>query len=168
MLVSSGTGVASTARPSGSKNRAPARCHRAGQSRNVDLQWQQKVRQFGPGDAPPGHGGTEDLAQGHGPGRSGPPRAAAPRSLLARAWSTAMPRVRNEGPKGPFRAITRAITPGQSGVFTVTRGRSTQEHARPSKQQNRRSEAPDLRFLWWPGAGSNRRPSDFQSDARTN
>jgi hypothetical protein len=22
--------------------------------------------------------------------------------------------------------------------------------------------------LWWPGAGSNRRPSDFQSDARTN
>jgi Glycosyl transferase family 2 len=26
----------------------------------------------------------------------------------------------------------------------------------------------DLRFRWWPGAGSNRRPSDFQSDARTN
>jgi hypothetical protein len=23
-------------------------------------------------------------------------------------------------------------------------------------------------LLWWPGAGSNRRPSDFQSDARTN
>ena len=23
-------------------------------------------------------------------------------------------------------------------------------------------------FGWWPGAGSNRRPSDFQSDARTN
>ena len=22
--------------------------------------------------------------------------------------------------------------------------------------------------IWWPGAGSNRRPSDFQSDARTN
>ena len=27
---------------------------------------------------------------------------------------------------------------------------------------------PDLRLRWWPGAGSNRRPSDFQSDARTN
>ena len=26
----------------------------------------------------------------------------------------------------------------------------------------------DLGFCWWPGAGSNRRPSDFQSDARTN
>jgi hypothetical protein len=25
-----------------------------------------------------------------------------------------------------------------------------------------------LQRLWWPGAGSNRRPSDFQSDARTN
>ena len=26
----------------------------------------------------------------------------------------------------------------------------------------------DLRFLWWAGAGSNRRPSTFQADARTN
>ena len=23
-------------------------------------------------------------------------------------------------------------------------------------------------FVWWPGAGSNRRPSTFQADARTN
>ena len=32
------------------------------------------------------------------------------------------------------------------------------------KTQSRRSEAPDLRLRWWPGAGSNRRPSDFQSE----
>jgi hypothetical protein len=30
--------------------------------------------------------------------------------------------------------------------------------------QTRRSQAYDLRFLWWPGAGSNRRPSDFQAE----
>ena len=30
------------------------------------------------------------------------------------------------------------------------------------------AQACDLGFFWWPGAGSNRRPSDFQSDARTN
>ena len=34
----------------------------------------------------------------------------------------------------------------------------------PPERQNRRSEAPDLRFSWWPGAGSNRRPSDFQGE----
>ena len=38
----------------------------------------------------------------------------------------------------------------------------------------RRARSPQVRefltcgFVWWPGAGSNRRPSDFQSDARTN
>jgi hypothetical protein len=36
--------------------------------------------------------------------------------------------------------------------------------AGPSEAQTRRPQACDLRFLWWPGAGSNRRPSDFQSE----
>lgn len=30
------------------------------------------------------------------------------------------------------------------------------------------AQGADQRFCEWPGAGSNRRPSDFQSDARTN
>jgi hypothetical protein len=34
----------------------------------------------------------------------------------------------------------------------------------PPDRQSRRSEAPDLRIPWWPGAGSNRRPSDFQAE----
>jgi len=47
------------------------------------------------------------------------------------------------------------------------------EAANPKLQQagkcsNRRPGDPDLRLRWWPGAGSNRRPTDFQSVARTN
>ena len=59
-------------------------------------------------------------------------------------------------------AITRAITPGQSGVFTVTRGRSRERKPFLQKRETAGQTRSDLRFLWWPGAGSNRRTSDFQ------
>ena len=74
-----------------------------------------------------------------------------------------------EGPAdGAVRAITRAITPGQSGVITVTRGRSMEGNAARRRDKTAGQRVSDLRWEWWPGAGSNRRPSDFQSDARTN
>src|SRR5665647_2283981 len=67
----------------------------------------------------------------------------------------------------PFRAITRAITPGQPGAVTVTRGQSTEGNVVLWRDQTAGQTRSDLRFVWWPGAGSNRRPSDFQSEFRT-
>jgi len=40
----------------------------------------------------------------------------------------------------------------------------TRADASRSDAQTRRSQAYDLLFQWWPGAGSNRRPSDFQAE----
>src|ERR1035437_945419 len=68
-------------------------------------------------------------------------------------------------PTGLLRAITRAITPGQSGVITVTRGQSTESDAVHRKHKTAGQRVSDLRWEWWPGAGSNRRPSDFTSDS---
>ena len=62
-----------------------------------------------------------------------------------------------------FRAITRAITHGQPGGFMVTHGRSTDGNAIHRRDKTAAQKGSDLRFLWWPGAGSNRRPSDFQT-----
>ena len=68
------------------------------------------------------------------------------------------------GVKGPFRAITRAITPGQSGAIMVTHGHSTEGHPGLRRDKTAGQTRSDLRLRWWPGAGSNRRPSDFQAD----
>jgi hypothetical protein len=40
--------------------------------------------------------------------------------------------------------------------------------AQPKPSAGEAAAEPKPRKRWWPGAGSNRRPSDFQSDARTN
>jgi hypothetical protein len=64
----------------------------------------------------------------------------------------------------PFRAIARAITPGQPGAVTVTRGQSTEGNVVLWRDKTAGQTWSDLRFVWWPGAGSNRRPSDFQSE----
>jgi hypothetical protein len=53
----------------------------------------------------------------------------------------------------------------------VSAGQSRRLTARCHSLENDKTagqEPLDLRLSWWPGAGSNRRPSDFQSDARTN
>jgi len=64
-----------------------------------------------------------------------------------------------------LRAITRAITHGQSGGFTVTRGRSTEGNLGRRRDKTAGQRVSDVRLRWWPGAGSNRRPSDFTSDS---
>ena len=64
----------------------------------------------------------------------------------------------NRGPRAACRPGHRSC-PGRRSAWTAARA----ENDKTAGQ--RRS---DLRFRWWPGAGSNRRPSDFQSDARTN
>ena len=53
---------------------------------------------------------------------------------------------------------------------TLDDDRTTTERGRPPPARNDEAAARDvgLRLFRWPGAGSNRRPSDFQSDARTN
>jgi len=62
-----------------------------------------------------------------------------------------------------FRAITRAITHGQTGIFTATRGRSPDGGVARWTDKTAGQTRSDLRWEWWPGAGSNRRPSDFQA-----
>ena len=71
----------------------------------------------------------------------------------------------------------RASRVGQR-AWTSSRRRSSERSSGPLladllARRRRKTTRPagqrcDLRFWWWPGAGSNRRPSDFQSDARTN
>jgi hypothetical protein len=64
-----------------------------------------------------------------------------------------------------FGSKFRAITPGQpGGIHGHSRLVNGMQRAH-LETQRRRSEAPDLRLSWWPGAGSNRRPSDFQEEA---
>ena len=63
---------------------------------------------------------------------------------------------------GAVRAITRAITPGQPTVITVTRGQSKEGDSVHRRDKTAGQRVSDLRWEWWPGAGSNRRPSDFQ------
>jgi hypothetical protein len=53
-------------------------------------------------------------------------------------------------------------------VSTATLGLSTGGSSVQRKHETAGQRGYDLRWEWWPGAGSNRRPSDFQSDARTN
>src|SRR5680860_84846 len=65
-----------------------------------------------------------------------------------------------------FRAITRVITPGQPGGFTVTHGQSTRGNPSHPTDKTAGQTRSDLRWKWWPGAGSNRRPSDFQDFER--
>jgi hypothetical protein len=56
---------------------------------------------------------------------------------------------------------------GQSTVNRVLGGRSTPSPALARDAQNRRSRACNLRFWWWPGAGPNRRPSDFTAECQS-
>ena len=65
----------------------------------------------------------------------------------------------------PLRAITHAITHGQPGGFMVTHGRSPEGDTVRQKGKTAGQTVSDLRWKWWPGAGSNRRPSDFTSDS---
>jgi hypothetical protein len=55
--------------------------------------------------------------------------------------------------------ISRRIgaSAGQSRLLTARRHSLEKDKAAGQKP-------PDLRLWWWPGAGSNRRPSDFQSE----
>ena len=91
--------------------------------------------------------------------------------------------MRNRGPRAVPTPPGSWISTGQSFRFEVpcdiscdsswliggNHGESrpvTRADASRSEAQTRRSQAYDLRLSWWPGAGSNRRPSDFQSEIR--
>jgi hypothetical protein len=85
------------------------------------------------------------------------------RSRSDRGWASGPDR-RPRAFGSKFREITRAITPGQSGVFTVTGGRSTAGDAVRWKDKTAGQRGSDLRLWWWPEAGSNCRPSDLQAE----
>ena len=72
---------------------------------------------------------------------------------------------------GTFRRVTRALRVEDTGPASVlreavavrNRGQTSGE-----KEAAGRAWCPNLRLCLWAGAGSNRRPSTFQADARTN
>ena len=67
------------------------------------------------------------------------------REALAGAASAALARYRDGSWPGSHRFVQRQVLAGDGDRIVRMLG-----------------------ARWWPGAGSNRRPSDFQSDARTN
>jgi hypothetical protein len=70
--------------------------------------------------------------------------------------------------KSKERATSRATSHGESGYLAVIQGHPQTLRTQAGKDKTAGQRRSDLRLRWWPGAGSNRRPSDFQSDARTN
>ena len=81
---------------------------------------------------------------------SGPPR-------MAPSWSG----VRLSR---PVRGRTRRFNRGSRSSMHVPMSAGR----RPTNESRRPDTWSGLRLRWWPGAGSNRRPSTFQADARTN
>ena len=61
--------------------------------------------------------------------------------------------------------VARAASPGQRGPLAVTRGQSGAAAQRARRWEAAGQRRSGLRRWWWPGTGSNRRPSDFQVSA---
>src|SRR5919112_3320842 len=75
--------------------------------------------------------------------------------------------LRGRAPPEPHTAQRSAE--GRQGAVDTGPERSTADLCRPTARSNKRSLTSSCASQeGWPGAGSNRRPSAFQADARTN